>query len=43
MQTDRRAPLLKTTPIQLIEHEEVELLSFWSPHPCVLVFLGAEM
>lgn len=38
-----KAPLLKRTRVQLTEHEEVELVPTWSPHPCVLVSLEVKV
>lgn len=38
-QSDGKALLLKTTPTQLSEHGEVELVSSWSLHPCMLASL----
>ena len=36
---DGKAPLLKTTPIQLTEHGEVEMVPTCCLHPCILVSL----
>lgn len=36
LQSDSGGPLQRTTHIELIEHEEVDLVSTWSPHHSVL-------
>lgn len=40
LQTDSKAQSLRTTPTQLIEHEEVQMVSIQSLHPYILVVLG---
>ena len=41
-QTDRKTPLLKMLLTQIVEHNEVELLTTQSLHTCVLVTLVQE-
>ena len=38
--SDSRAPLLRTTPTQLIEHGKVKLVYIWNPHLYALVSLA---
>lgn len=40
--TDDKALLLKTTPIALIKHREIELVPTKSPHSCCLAFVTRE-
>lgn len=39
LHTEMRTPLLRTTPTQLIEHGEVELIPTWSIQPYILMSL----
>lgn len=38
LSTETKAPLLRTTPMQLIEHREVKLMPIWSPYTYFTLF-----